>query len=108
MDSLGIGTDIDDAHGGDVVVVEIEGEENRADTPMPTIESGRGSCPPADEDRQVEPAPYHEQSQGGSTKSKREQSEIYVDHDCSGSSATALPLRQISAFRKEWLFEARS
>ena len=81
MDSLDIGADIDDVHGGDLLVAEIEGEDDSEDTPMPTIESGMGLPPPADDDTQVEPALYHEQSQGGSTKSKHEQSEIHVDYD---------------------------
>ena len=29
MDSLDIGADIDDVHGGDILVAEIEGQEDR-------------------------------------------------------------------------------
>ena len=53
MDNLDIGADIDDVHGGDILVAEIEGEEDCEDIPMPTIESGMGLPPPADEDRQL-------------------------------------------------------
>ena len=42
MDSLNIGAGIDDVHGGDILVAEIEGEEDCEDLPMPTIESGMG------------------------------------------------------------------
>ena len=76
MDSLHIGAVIDDVHGRDILVAEIESEEACEDIPMPAIESGMGLLPSADEDRQVEPALYHEQSQGGSTQSKLEQSVI--------------------------------
>ena len=59
MDSLNIGADIDDVHGGDILVAEIEGGEDCEDLPMPTIESGMSLPPSADEDMQVEPALYH-------------------------------------------------
>ena len=76
---------------------------------MPTIESGMGLLRPADEDRQVELAFDHEQSQGGSTRSKLEHSEVHrEDRDCSESSAAALPLSHISAFREELLSDART
>ena len=91
---------------------EIEGEENCEDIPMPTIESGMGSLPPADEDTQVEPALYHDQSQGGSTQSKLEHSVIRgrapENQECSESSATTVPMRHISAFKFESLTEART
>ena len=80
MDSLDIDADIDDVHGGDILVAEIDSGEKSEDMPMPTIESGMGLPLPADEDRQVEPALYHEQSQGGSTQSKLEQSEIHCEN----------------------------
>ena len=87
---------------------EVEGEEDCEDLPMPTIESGMDLPPPIDEDRQVEPALYHEQSQGGSTKSKLGQSEVHADRDCLESSATELPSGHISAFRHEFLTVART
>ena len=68
---------------------------------MLTIVSGMGLLPPADEDRQVEPALYDEQSQGGSTQSKLEQS-------VSESSAATMPVGHISGFRYELLTEART
>ena len=36
MDSLDIAADIDGAHGGDILVAEIEGQEDCEDIPMPT------------------------------------------------------------------------
>ena len=105
MDSLDIGADIDDGHGGDILVAEIKGEEDREDLPMLTIGSGMGLPSPAGEDRQVELAPYHEQSKGGSTQSKFEQSvtegSIPEDRGCSESSAATMPMGHISAVRAE-------
>ena len=70
-----------------------------------------GLPPPADEDRQIELARYHEQLQGGSTQSKLEQSVIEgcVPKDqVSDSSAATMPMGHISAFRYELLTEART
>ena len=62
MDSLDTGAVVDDVHGGDVLVADIEGEEDHEDIPMSTVESGMKLPPRADEDRQVEPALDQEQS----------------------------------------------
>ena len=72
------------------------------ESPMTSLESGMGLPPPADEDRQVEPALDHEQSQGGSIRSKLEQSvtegSIPEDRGCSGSSAATMPMGQSQRF----------
>ena len=54
---------------------------------------------PADEDRQVGLALYHEHSQGGAILTKLEHGFVHCeDQQCSEALAGALPLKHISAF----------
>ena len=80
MDGLGLGIAVDDGRAGHILAAEIETEEDCEDIPMPTIESGMGWPPPADEDSQVEPALYHEQSRAAqlSRNSNRVRSTVRI------------------------------
>ena len=77
---------------------------------IPTTESGMVLPPATDEDRQVGPALYHEQSQGGPTESKLKQSTEYLNgvQQFFVESSTDLPQGHISAFRYELLTEAKA
>ena len=65
----------------ETLLLKDEAEEKCEHTSMQTTESGMVLPPATDEDRQVGPALYHEQSQGGPTKSKLKQSEIHDGRD---------------------------
>ena len=122
MEGLNIYNDVGGVSSDDDFEILVAEDENIVDhasagdgahLPIPTSESGTGLLPPADEDRHVGPALYHQHQQGGPTQSKLKCKSVrFEGQSCTETSTERedchLPVSgHILAFPDHMLLEAR-